>query len=785
MSIDKYILAFDTANEFVSIGIGQFYIDNQSNSRIKLVASKKIFARRASNTTLLPEIDELIKAHKLKTKQISSVATGIGPGSFTGVRIALATAKGICAAHEIPLVGLNTLDAVAEESWLKGYRGHLYVVADAMRKEIYPALYNIGQKGITRLSENKVLKAQVAADEALDIVNKVDNLRISGDALKKYLDLFEWGNIENQENWTPSGMALLKLFEQKMESRDFWNLNYKKYNPAYVLPVYTRLSDAEENERLRLADNSSKNLKSGVQASAKDNESSIEFLPMSKKNVNDVADLEKKLMPKDAWNALQLEKDLMESNRTWWVCIDKEKVIGYAGGFVADNKLDILKIAVDADYQRKKIAKKLISFVAFDARDLGAQSCILEVRKSNSNAIDFYKHLSLEEISQRKKYYKDGEDAIIMAGKLPLWDRDVAGMNLQQDQISNKSNVKHPIILAIESSCDETAASISCDGEIIADVVASQIDFHKRFGGVVPEIASRKHIEAIYGVFEECIELARQNLNNPSFCAADLDVVAATYAPGLVGALVVGFAFTKGLAWAANKPLIGVNHLEGHVFANKLSCEVIEMPAVASIISGGNTLLVHIKNWGDYETLGTTIDDAVGEAFDKVAKRIGLGYPGGPIISKLAKSGNSKAINFPRAMLHSGDYDFSLSGLKTAVVNYIQQHENEDDYSLNDLCASFQQAIIDVQVAKAKEAIKKTGAKSFLFGGGVAANPELRKAYEKMCADCNVKLIMSPLQACGDNAAMIALVADSRYKQNKFFDLKKDVQAHASLDIPY
>lgn len=256
----------------------------------------------------------------------------------------------------------------------------------------------------------------------------------------------------------------------------------------------------------------------------------------------------------------------------------------------ADNKMELLKIAVCPKHQKKGIAKKLLSYVANDMRDLGAQSMILEVRKSNQNAIGFYEKLNLTKISKRKNYYSDGEDALIIAGDLPILSNDVGGMGIRTFENSRKeTNLSHPIIFSIESSCDETACAITSNGEVVSDCVASQIDFHKRFGGVVPEIASRKHIEAICGVADECIEKASINW-------ADVDAIAVTYAPGLVGALVVGMAFAKGLAFALNKPLIGVNHLEGHLFANKLSDSQIQLPAVASLISGGNTMLVQVKN---------------------------------------------------------------------------------------------------------------------------------------------------------------------------------------------
>ena len=266
----------------------------------------------------------------------------------------------------------------------------------------------------------------------------------------------------------------------------------------------------------------------------------------------------------------------------------------------------------------------------------------------------------------------------------------------------------------------------------------------------------------------------------------DLDAVAVTYAPGLVGALVVGLAFAKGAAWGADKPLIAVNHLEGHLYANRIAEPGMQPPMVVSLVSGGHTMLVHVRDWGDYETMGSTIDDAVGEAFDKVAKALGLGYPGGPIISKLAAKGNPKAIAFPRALMHSGDLRFSLSGLKTAVTTYIQKEQQAGrELNMPDIAASFEAAVVDVQVAKAKAALIETGAKEFCLGGGVAANPMLRGAYEKMCRKLGVRLTMPPLSACGDQAAMIAEVARDRFAQGRFADLSLDVKAHAPLDEPY
>ncbi|MCL2529285.1 MAG: tRNA (adenosine(37)-N6)-threonylcarbamoyltransferase complex transferase subunit TsaD, partial [Coriobacteriia bacterium] len=353
---------------------------------------------------------------------------------------------------------------------------------------------------------------------------------------------------------------------------------------------------------------------------------------------------------------------------------------------------------------------------------------------------------------------------------------------------------KAPLILAIESSCDETAAAlINGKGELLSNVIASQENFHARFGGVVPEIASRKHTEAIYPTVMEAME---------GWSWQDLDAIAVTYAPGLVGALVVGLAFAKGLSWATDTPLIKVDHMEGHIYANKFARaeetgtapsphtyhideEDLQPPFIIALLSGGNTLLVSVKNWGEYEVLGETLDDAVGEAYDKVAKALGLGYPGGPAIARLAAEGNPEALAFPRALMHSGDYRFSLSGLKTAVLTAIREQQAAGTLNPKDISASFEQAVIEVQVAKALKACLSLGVDTFCIGGGVAANRALRKAYQEAMEPQGIRVKFPPALACTDNAAMIAAVALDRYTQGKFADLSEDAAAQSSLENPY
>ena len=812
---DRLVLAFDTANEVVAIALG---ILDPYTQTVHMVAEEQLQAHRASNTQLLPRIDALLQELGIRHERISCMCVGRGPGSFTGVRIAMATAKGIASALGVGLVGISTLDAVAWHAHEAELRGLITVVADAMRKEVYPVRFLLDDGGVTRLSADRVIKADAFATELVD-----PQMTLLGDGLFKYRELYEGlGTIADENTWCVTGSGLLLALQDAWRKGLADPLDAVRHNPAFALPVYTRLSDAEENERARLALANEKNLVTGVQdvevapdggkgrptmhtqskLNAPEGADGIAYRPLDADRAHDVACLEAAAMGTDAWNERLVADELSHANRSWWIAESNGKLVGYAGGMVVDGDLQILKVAVEHEFRRRGIARELIARVADDARNLAAQTCSLEVRISNEGARAFYEELGLALEGVRPRYYSDREDAAIMAGPLPVAQHDVAGMELQHFEANSteheaNASGRRPYILAIESSCDETAAAVvDGDGTLLSDVVASQVDFHARFGGVVPEIASRKHIEAICGVCEEALDSARSrstlesgqkgSLPIRSLSWKDLDAIAVTYAPGLVGALVVGVAFAKGVSWALGIPFIGVNHLEGHLYANKIGTEGFAPPAVVSLVSGGNTLLVHMRDWGDYETLGTTIDDAVGEAFDKVSKALGLGYPGGPIISKQAALGNPDAIEFPRAMLHSHDLRFSLSGLKTAVVNYINK-ERQAGRELNvpDIAASFQQAVIDVQVAKAKTALVQTGAKTFCLGGGVAANPSLRAAYEDLCARTGVRLIMPPLSSCGDNAGMIALVALDRYRQGKFFGLDADAYAHADLDEPY
>lgn len=309
-------------------------------------------------------------------------------------------------------------------------------------------------------------------------------------------------------------------------------------------------------------------------------------------------------------------------------------------------------------------------------------------------------------------------------------------------------------ILSIESSCDETAAAIIKDGrEVLSNVISSQIDIHTLYGGVVPEIASRKHIENINGVIKTALKEANLTLD-------DIDSVAVTYGPGLVGALLVGVAEAKAIAYAAGKPLIGVHHIEGHISANYIENLDLEPPFVCLVVSGGHTHLVVVKDYGEYEVLGRTRDDAAGEAFDKVARAIGLGYPGGPKIDKLAKEGNEMAIDFPKAKVDGSCYDFSFSGVKSSVLNYINSCEmKEIEYSKADLAASFQKSVVDVLVSHTIDAVKKQKMNKLAIAGGVASNSAIRKAFIDECKKENIEFYCPSPIYCTDNAAMIGVAA--------------------------
>lgn len=329
-------------------------------------------------------------------------------------------------------------------------------------------------------------------------------------------------------------------------------------------------------------------------------------------------------------------------------------------------------------------------------------------------------------------------------------------------------------ILGIDSSCDDTSASVVADGSrILSNVVSSQAEIHEKYGGIVPELASRRHIEMIWPVVDEALKMAAVRLET-------LSGIAVCQGPGLIGSLLVGCSFAKAVAYAKGLPLIGVNHLEGHIFSVFLLEQRPAFPFLSLIVSGGHTSLIRVDAFGSYRELGRTRDDAAGEAYDKVAKLLGLGYPGGPLIDDLAGKGDPESIPFPRALM-PGTYDFSFSGLKTAVRNYIEKvslDNSSDEFLIQNVCASFQAAVVDVLVKKTEDAVKKEGIKSVTLTGGVAANRQLRVAMKEMAERTGIELYVPPVALCTDNAAMIAAAGYLHFVKGDIAGLELNPRAY-------
>lgn len=796
-SDSRIVLAFDTSTDMLACAVARWTPLKSRGAALEILASADHLCRRQANVELVGSVQEALTKAGCGMPDVDAVFVGRGPGSFTGVRIGVATAKGIACGAGLPLFGASALDAMAWSAWKNSIRGKLAVAGDAMRGEVYPGIYLLDDEGAHRTFPTEtVLKVDAAIAEWSARADHAE-LTLTGNGLKKYLTKFEeagFSTFAPEEAWYPSGEGLLRsaaLAEHELGDGD----------PALVLPIYTRLSDAEETERQRLGLKEPATVAlTGVDDVLADIH--LQFRPMSVNDLKGVSKLEALTYAGTShtpWSEKSFYEELTRPDRSWWLAHDRGTPVGFAGGRLAGAEFEIEEVVVDSQKRREGIASKLVERVAYDAQMLGAHTAVLEVAENNEAAQKLYEYLGFEKAGVRPGYYAPNVAALLMKADLPLTTQTVFATRNPEPQASIRPwplvaakrsdktkaalSAAGDLVLAIESSCDETAmAIIDSHGVICSNVVATQIDFHARFGGVVPEIASRKHTEAIVGLFEETLARAGEHFGCDTLVSSDLSAIGVTAGPGLVGALVVGVAFAKGLCVSTNLPLIAVHHLEGHLLANLFETPDLTPPFIASLVSGGNTMLVHVRAWGEYVILGTTIDDAVGEAFDKVAKALGLGYPGGPVISKLAAQGNPKAIRFPRAMLHSGDYSFSLSGLKTAVITYIEA-ENRAGRAINlpDLAASFEQAVVDVQVAKAVRAVEETGVHDFCVGGGVAANPALRAAYKEAFGKRGVRVTVPPMSVCGDNAAMIAVAALRSYRAQNFLPLTLDANPNAPL----
>ena len=627
------VVALDTSTDMLACAAS--WIDGQTGET-KLVSGDHM-CRRHANVELVNTVDGVLAQAGLDRSDVGCYVVGRGPGSFTGVRIGISTAKGLARGANVPLLGVSTLDACAWTAWKAGVRGKLGILADAMRGEVYPALYMLVDEGPERQFEREhVVKAAVALDEWRQAADW-GQVQLTGDGLVRYGKLLgedEAARCVERDLWWPSGEGLL-LAHAAGDG-----------DPARVLPIYTRLSDAEENERKRLGlAESAQSEITGVADELAGRH--LQFRPMGAADAEGASALEAACFEgagHEAWTPGMFLSELGEdvaAPRSWWVAHDDGKLLGLAGGMVVDGDVQILDVAVDPAHRREGIARKLLSHVSYDAQMLGCTTASLEVEDGNEGAIALYNALGFTEAGRRRGYYGAGKDAIVMTAPLPLVlpvDNASPEPTAAEQRVwplpapwrSAEERVeieRRRLVLAIESSCDETAvAIIDADGNMLANQVSTQIDFHARFGGVVPEIASRKHVEVIVSVVDAALEdaAASLGLTGGAITPSELAAVGVTQGPGLVGALVVGVAFAKGFAYAAGKPLVCVNHLEGHLFANLLAQPDLKPPFIFTLVSGGHTMLVHVKAWGDYEVLGETLDDAVGEAFDKVAKALGL-----------------------------------------------------------------------------------------------------------------------------------------------------------------
>lgn len=335
---------------------------------------------------------------------------------------------------------------------------------------------------------------------------------------------------------------------------------------------------------------------------------------------------------------------------------------------------------------------------------------------------------------------------------------------------------KDVVILAIETSCDETSAAVVVNGrEVLSNIISTQIDIHKKFGGVVPEVASRKHLENVNIIVQEALQQARIGLG-------EVDAIAVTSGPGLVGALLIGLTTAKALAYSINKPLIGVHHIEGHIAANYIQNKELQPPFVCLVASGGHSHIVHVKEYDKFEILGQTRDDAAGEAFDKIARALGLGYPGGPLIDKMSAQGNPEAISFPRVYLEEGSYDFSFSGLKSAALNYLNSMKMKgEEINVADVAASFQAAVVEVLAQKLIRAAKEHGSKYAVLAGGVAANSSLRKELQQLGEQNGVEVLFPAPVLCTDNAAMIGSAAYYRFIKGEASDLTLNARPNLTI----
>jgi len=471
---------------------------------------------------------------------------------------------------------------------------------------------------------------------------------------------------------------------------------------------------------------------------------SHQLRPATEADLEFIMELEKVSFGKDSWSKPTMRAELLAPHTFYLVAYLNEKIVGYAGlsKQKSSTTADIQTIAVDETLRRQGIGAELMEKLIAQAIQLGATEVFLEVREDKTAPQKLYEALGFEEIDRRPNYYQpDGVAAIVM--RLALTGK----------------KVKEPVVLGIETSCDETGIGIVRGTTLLANVISSSMDQHARFGGVVPEIAARAHLEALQSTLQKALHDAGISIN-------EVDAIAVTNGPGLAGALMVGVGAAKALSVAIDKPIYAVNHLVAHVAVDVLERGKLETPTVALLVSGGHTSLLLVRDLlNDVELLGETIDDAAGEAFDKIARVLGLSYPGGPEIDRVAKDGDPKAIRFPRGLtlpkdMEKNRYNFSFSGLKTAVARHVELAESKGEtISIPDVAASFREAVVDVLVTKAISACQDNNVPRLILGGGVVANARLREVASQRCQEAGIELRIPAFSLCTDNGAMIASLA--------------------------
>ncbi|MCG7258504.1 MULTISPECIES: tRNA (adenosine(37)-N6)-threonylcarbamoyltransferase complex transferase subunit TsaD [unclassified Corynebacterium] len=805
-----YALAVDTSTNYVTCGIAQI----AANGQVSVLAERLVDNVRGHMELLTPNIQACLAEAELSPRDLHAVVAGTGPGPFTGLRVGMATAAAFGDALSIPVHGIPSAAATAWEHATsqvgsKAFGDYL-IVSDARRREFYHSRMSFFPGLAGRLCSEVQVPASVhAPDVVRDIQSEFDRwpLRVlSASAVAEQAEeLFgsqEGCQIESVDaHPTPRGLVLAAL--------EFLGSVPGLLADAPALrALYLRRPDAKEPKAKAISKalDFSRVQEVGVQAEVAGSEGdaaggdphtgsrSARVRLLTTADAPACAEIEQILFPEDSpWSAEAFASEIFAPH-THCLALEttdparEPQLIGYAilavGGPANDPEAEIHTIGILPEWQGKGLSKLLMDPLVTVADRLRAP-IFLEVRTDNRPAVGLYERYGFAIEGTRRAYYQpSGADAFTMVRPAFLSDATPA----PDSGTSNRPSY----IMGIESSCDETgvgivASTVSADGdaaavgeaaaqlEIVANKVASSMEQHARFGGVVPEIASRAHLEAMQPTMRAALAEARENA--PGFRTPD--VVAATVGPGLAGALLVGAAAAKAYALAWQVPFYGVNHLGGHVAVGTLDEGADEGVAgsatkeagadsdlgnaIALLVSGGHTQILHVTGVGaPMEELGSTLDDAAGEAYDKVARLLGLGYPGGPVIDRLAAQGNPQAIAFPRGMMRQQDsrYDFSFSGLKTAVARYVEQAEKDGArLPIEDVCASFQEAVVDVLITKALRACEDKGAGVMLLGGGVSANRRLREVAAERCGEVGVELKIPQAKLCTDNGVMMAALA--------------------------